>query len=74
MNWQPSCQWHHDAIKQRLELAYRAGKLSVEALSLSSAEAIALTKRHMRVQIGLDGWPIEDNETTGGPENVAGRR
>jgi len=58
-NWQPCCAWHHNSIKASLEKMWRKREIKVEALSLASREAIALTKRRMKVQIGLDGWPIE---------------
>ena len=43
-NWQPSCSWHHSAIKQRLEALYRAGEVSGEALRLDSSEALRLAR------------------------------
>lgn len=42
--WQPSCQWHHDVVKQRLEAMFDAGKIGRADLWLDSAAAIALTR------------------------------
>src|SRR5262245_16356802 len=58
-NWQPACTWHHNSVKATLENQWRAGKINAAALSLASPEAIALTKRRWKPQIGLDGWPVE---------------
>lgn len=43
-NWQALCKWHHDVVKQRLEISWAAGRLRVEALRLDSREAVALTR------------------------------
>lgn len=45
-NWQPSCKWHHDVIKQLLEQLFEQGKASKEDLRLNSAKAMALTKEY----------------------------
>ena len=39
-NWQPSCKWHHDVVKQRLERLFDAGLVRSEDLSLSSERAL----------------------------------
>jgi 5-methylcytosine-specific restriction protein A len=44
-NWQSSCQWHHDVIKQRLETRYAEGGLADADLRLDSAAAVALTQQ-----------------------------
>jgi hypothetical protein len=41
-NWQPSCTWHHSAVKQALEERWVAGQLSADALRLDSPMALAL--------------------------------
>ncbi len=41
--WQPSCQWHHDVVKQMLERRYAQGELEVADLWLNSAAAVRLT-------------------------------
>lgn len=41
-NWQPACRWHHDAVKQRLEQLYAAGKIGPAELVLTSAYALAV--------------------------------
>lgn len=41
--WQPACQWHHDVIKQQLEVMFAKGKIETDQLWLDSASAIALT-------------------------------
>lgn len=45
-NWQASCRWHHDVIKQRLEDAWSEGKIGADDLRLDSAAAIRLTREH----------------------------
>ncbi|WP_235911619.1 HNH endonuclease [Mesorhizobium xinjiangense] len=42
-NWQASCHWHHDAVKQRLELLFDQGKLKQSDLRLDSDAAMKLT-------------------------------
>lgn len=56
-NWQSSCRWHHDVVKQQLELQHAAGKLTALDLFLTSTAAIKLTKAEGS-RIGSDGWPI----------------
>jgi len=46
-NWQPACRWHHDAVKQRLEQLYAAGKIGAAELVLTSTFALA-TAAQMR--------------------------
>lgn len=43
-NWQPACGWHHDVVKQKLEVQWRAGALPVEALRLDSPQSVMLTR------------------------------
>lgn len=42
--WQPSCKWHHDVVKQRLELMFEQGKIKEPDLWLNSACATALSR------------------------------
>ena len=42
-NWQPACAWHHDVIKQRLELAVVQGQANVNDLRLDSGRAKRLS-------------------------------
>ena len=58
-NWQPSCAWHHGAIKPALERDWRSGKIPDAALRLDSAPAQRLTRMKYRPAIGADGYPIE---------------
>lgn len=44
-NWQPSCGWHHNVVKQRLELMFQRGAIKPEDLSLDSKAAIDLTRQ-----------------------------
>lgn len=44
-NWQPSCDWHHNVVKQKLERQWEFGKIGADALRLDSPAAIALTLR-----------------------------
>jgi hypothetical protein len=46
-NWQPSCRWHHDVVKQAIERRWQAGALPEAALRLGSQQAIAIS-REMR--------------------------
>lgn len=57
-NWQSSCAWHHDLVKQKLELMWREGEVPVTALRLGSPEAKRLTRTTPRkaTVIGEDGW------------------
>jgi 5-methylcytosine-specific restriction endonuclease McrA len=41
--WQPACRFHHDVVKQRLELMYAKGEIRQAQLWLNSAAAIRLT-------------------------------
>lgn len=41
--WQSCCQWHHDSVKQRLELMWKAGKIPTKELWLNSETAKRLT-------------------------------
>lgn len=43
-NLQPACRWHHDLVKQRLELDYARGHATADDLKLDSAKAIKLTQ------------------------------
>jgi 5-methylcytosine-specific restriction endonuclease McrA len=40
--WQPSCAWHHDAVKQQLERQFDAGEIGAADLWLDSRTALAL--------------------------------
>lgn len=42
--WQPSCDWHHSMVKQKLELMYEQGKASADDLWLNSVKAVSLTR------------------------------
>jgi hypothetical protein len=44
-NWQPSCKWHHDRVKQQLEVMWRQGSINKEDLKLDSAVARRLTNK-----------------------------
>lgn len=59
-NWQPSCDWHHNAIKQQLERLWKAGTIDRASLRLDSPKAVALSKATPRKprSVGADGWPI----------------
>jgi 5-methylcytosine-specific restriction protein A len=55
--WQPACRWHHDVVKQRLELMFERGALLLADLWLDSAVAVALSKR-LGSSVGADGWSV----------------
>lgn len=57
-NRQPTCDWHHNAIKPILERRAEAGEIDVTALRLDSEIAIALSKSKRRASVGTDGWVI----------------
>lgn len=42
-NWQPSCRWHHDVIKQKLEGMFAKGQIGERDLRLDSEAARQLT-------------------------------
>lgn len=46
--WQSSCRWHHDVVKQRLELMWARGEIPASALWLNSPLAL-------KVAAGLRG-------------------
>ena len=43
--WQPSYDWHHNAVKQLLERRYDAGEIGADDLWLDSLVAIETTAR-----------------------------
>ena len=43
--WQPSCRWHHDVVKERLEHLFDAGQVTAEDLWLDSEVAKDLARR-----------------------------
>lgn len=43
--WQSSCRWHHDVVKQRLELMWMRGEITAADLWLDSAVAIRITRQ-----------------------------
>lgn len=40
--WQSCCKWHHDSVKQRLELMYSRGQIKISDLWLNSEAAIRI--------------------------------
>jgi hypothetical protein len=42
-NWQASCDWHHDQVKQRLERLFDQGKIGLPDLKLDSQKALAIS-------------------------------
>ena len=43
--WQSSCRWHHDVVKQRLELMWARGEITVMDLWLDSPVALRLAEQ-----------------------------
>ena len=43
--WQPSCRWHHDVVKKRLETMFVHGTIDAAALWLDSGSAVAISIR-----------------------------
>jgi 5-methylcytosine-specific restriction enzyme A len=43
-NWQPACRFHHDVVKQRLEVMFAQGKIGANELRLDSDAAMRLTR------------------------------
>jgi 5-methylcytosine-specific restriction enzyme A len=58
-NWQPCCRWHHDSIKQSLELQFRLGQCTSADLVLTSRVALKLARERHKPAIGPDGFAIE---------------
>ena len=58
LNWQPSCNWHHNSIKPELERMFTAGKIPSAELHLQSATAIQLTRERYKPAVGVDGFAI----------------
>nr|BDD44767.1 hypothetical protein 3 [bacterium] len=48
--WQSCCQWHHDSIKQSLELLYQRGRIPLSELWLTSPTAKRLTLQHLALE------------------------
>ena len=42
--WQPSCDWHHSVVKQKLEALFDEGRAKIDDLWLNSAKSIAITR------------------------------
>lgn len=57
-NLQSCCDWHHNAVKQKLEQLWFEGTISITDLRLDSAKAIRLARHTPRKAeaIGVDGW------------------
>lgn len=43
--WQSCCKWHHDSVKQQLEVLYAKGRLQLSDLRLDSDAAKAMTAK-----------------------------
>lgn len=58
-NWQPACDWHHNAVKQKLERLWRIRMISTPELRLDSSRAIKISNELVRrtKTIHDDGWP-----------------
>lgn len=48
-NWQPSCRFHHDVVKQRLEILFAQGRINTAELHLDSPGAVEITLRSSEV-------------------------
>jgi 5-methylcytosine-specific restriction protein A len=40
--WQPSCRWHHDVVKKKLEILFLRGTIAADALWLDSGAAVSI--------------------------------
>jgi 5-methylcytosine-specific restriction enzyme A len=55
--WQPACEFHHRAIKSRLELMFDAGEIAETDLRLNSAAALKLARTYPKpIGVDADGW------------------
>lgn len=54
-NWQASCDWHHDVIKQLLEILYQRGKINATQLRLDSDKAREMAEGGGGPILGTDG-------------------
>jgi 5-methylcytosine-specific restriction enzyme A len=43
--WQPSCRWHHDVVKKKLEYLFLQGTIAAGALWLDSGTAVSISVR-----------------------------
>nr|WP_244623702.1 hypothetical protein [Bradyrhizobium cosmicum] len=50
--WQPACAWHHDVVKQKLEVMFAKGEILVADLWLDSRVAVRLTLAELPVGVG----------------------
>jgi 5-methylcytosine-specific restriction endonuclease McrA len=58
-NWQAVCEWHHNAVKHKLETMFERGEVTEADLRLDSAKALKVAgMTHGGVTIGMNGWPV----------------
>jgi hypothetical protein len=65
--WQSACCWHHDIIKQKLEVMWSKGEIVTADLWLDSQAAIRLTLAELPVDVGVVGGRQKFNSTSRGP-------
>lgn len=53
--WQPACRWHHDVIKQKLEVMFAKGAIVVADLWLDSQVAVRMTLSELTIDVGVGG-------------------
>ena len=49
--WQPSCDWHHSMVKQKLELMYEQGKASADDVRAKMKELMPVAKSQLLSEI-----------------------
>lgn len=57
-NLQSCCDWHHNAVKQKLEQLWFEGSITIAELRIDSPKAIRIARHTPRkaFAIGADGW------------------
>jgi len=53
--WQPACRWHHDVVKQQLELRHTRNEIKLDDLWLNSVVAVRLTMEQLSRRSGIGG-------------------
>lgn len=58
-NWQPACDWHHNAVKKKLEHLWFCGLVKAHDLRLDSKKSVEISRQLVRPskKIYDDGWP-----------------
>lgn len=73
-NWQPSCNWHHTAIKPELERRWFDRKITTSELVLSSSTAVRISRERYKPGVDVNGWPMAPKVSRETNRNDHGRK